>query len=188
MPTRGIRPSAAQVDLAKAQHAQSQARLDELKINLANTIITSPVNGFIGKRTLDPGAWVTPNSRVASSVVDISQVRLVANIIEKDLRRISAGQRADVEVDAFPDETFRGRIARISPVLDPATRTAQIEVEIENSQFRLKPGMYARVNFTVEQRSNTLVVPANALVDVQGKPRRLSAEWRGERRRQVQAV
>jgi RND family efflux transporter MFP subunit len=159
--------AAAQLDLAKAQHSQADARLDELKINVANTVITSPVNGFIGKRTLDPGAWVTPNSALLS-VVDISLVRLVANIIEKDLRRISVGQRADVEVDAFPSETFRGRIARISPVLDPATRTAQIEVEIENSQFRLKPGMYARVNFTVEQRSNALVVPANALVDVQG--------------------
>ncbi|OLC52305.1 MAG: hypothetical protein AUH43_00445 [Acidobacteria bacterium 13_1_40CM_65_14] len=159
--------AAAQLDLAKAQHSQADARLDELKINVANTVITSPVNGFIGKRTLDPGAWVTPNSALLS-VVDISLVRLVANIIEKDLRRISAGQRADVEVDAYPSETFRGRIARISPVLDPATRTAQIEVEIENSTFRLKPGMYARVNFTVEQRNNTLVVPANALVDVQG--------------------
>jgi len=159
--------AAAQLDLAKAQHAQADARLDELKINVANTVITSPVNGFIGKRTLDPGAWVTPNSALLS-VVDIGVVRLVANIVEKDLRRISAGQRADTEVDAFPDETFRGRIARISPVLDPATRTAQIEVEIDNAQFRLKPGMYARVNFTVEQRPNTLVVPSNALVDVQG--------------------
>jgi RND family efflux transporter MFP subunit len=159
--------ASAQLDLAKAQHAQADARLDELKINVANTTITSPVNGFIGKRTLDPGAWVTPNSALLS-VVDIGVVRLVANIIEKDLRRISPGQRADTEVDAFPNETFRGRIARISPVLDPATRTAQIEVEIDNAQFRLKPGMYARVNFTVEQRNNTLVVPANALVDVQG--------------------
>jgi len=159
--------ASAQLDLAKAQHAQADARLDELKINVANTTITSPVNGFIGKRTLDPGAWVTPNSALLS-VVDIGVVRLVANIVEKDLRRISAGQRADTEVDAFPDETFRGRIARISPVLDPATRTAQIEVEIDNAHFRLKPGMYARVNFTVEQRPNTLVVPANALVDVQG--------------------
>jgi RND family efflux transporter MFP subunit len=159
--------ASAQLDLAKAQHSQSQARLDELKINLANTVITSPVNGFIGKRTLDAGAWVTPNSALLS-VVDISKVRLVANIVEKDLRRISAGQRADVEVDAFPNETFRGRIARVSPVLDPSTRTAQIEIEIENPLFRLKPGMYARVNFTVEQRPNTLVIPANALVDVQG--------------------
>jgi membrane fusion protein (multidrug efflux system) len=158
----------AQLDLAKAQHAQAQARLDELRINLANTVITSPVNGFIGKRTLDPGAWVTPNSELLS-VVDISLVRLVANIVEKDLRRISAGQRASVEVDAFPDEKFGGRIARVSPVLDPATRTAQIEVEIDNPQFRLKPGMYARVIFTVEHHANTLVVPANALVDVQGQ-------------------
>jgi RND family efflux transporter MFP subunit len=160
--------SAAQVDLAKAQHQQSMARLDELKINLANTVITSPVNGFVGKRTLDPGAWVTPNSALLS-VVDISTVRMVANVVEKDLRRISAGHRATVAVDAFPGEEFSGRVARVSPVLDPATRTAQIEVEIDNANFRLKPGMYARVDFTVERRENTLVVPANALVDVEGR-------------------
>lgn len=160
--------AAAQVDLAKAQHAQAGARLDELKINLANTVITSPVDGFVGKRTLDQGAWVTPNS-VFLSVVDISVVRMVANIVEKDLRRVSAGQRASVQVDAFPGEFFTGRIARVAPVLDPATRTAQIEVEIENATFRLKPGMYAKVDFTVDQRPNTLVVPANALVDSQGR-------------------
>ena len=176
--------AAAQLDLAKAQHSQSQARLDELKINLANTVIPSPVNGFIGKRTLDPGAWVTPNSALLS-VVDISQVRLVANFIEKDLRRMSAGQRADVEVDAFPNETFRANRAHL-PVLDPATRTAQIEVEIENAQFRLKPGMYARVNFTVEQRATRSSFPRTRW-STSREPRRLPAEWRGERRRQVQA-
>jgi membrane fusion protein (multidrug efflux system) len=160
--------AAAQVDLARAQYAQAQARLDELKINLANTLVTSPVNGFIGKRTLDPGAWVTPNSDFIS-VVDIGVVRLVANIVEKDLRRVSAGQPASVTVDAFPDERFGGRIARVSPVLDPATRTAQIEVEISNSQFRLKPGMYAKVEFTVERHENALIVPANAVVDYEGK-------------------
>jgi RND family efflux transporter MFP subunit len=158
----------AQLDLARAQYAQSQARLDELKIALANTVITSPVNGFIGRRELDPGAWVTPNSSFIS-VVDINVVRLVANVVEKDLRRISAGLMADVTVDAFPGESFVGRVARVAPVLDPATRTAQIEVEIDNSHFRLKPGMYAKVSFTVERHPNTLVVPANALVDVDGK-------------------
>jgi RND family efflux transporter MFP subunit len=158
----------AQVDLAKAQFSQAQARLDELKINLANTIITSPVNGFIGKRTLDPGAWVTPNSAFLS-VVDIGIVRLVVNVVEKDLRRIPAGLKADVAVDAFPGEHFNGRVARVAPVLDPATRTAQIEVEIDNSQFRLKPGMYAKVAFTVERHDNALVVPSNAVVDYEGK-------------------
>ena len=76
--------------------------------------------------------------------------------------------QADVEVDAFPGEKFDGRIAHVAPVLDPATRTAQIEVEIQNPQFRLKPGMYAKVSFTVDKKANTLVVPTNALVDVGG--------------------
>jgi RND family efflux transporter MFP subunit len=160
--------AAAQLDLAKAQDQQAKARLDELKINLANTSITSPVAGFIASRVLDPGAWVTPNS-VFISVVDIGVVRLVANIVEKDLRRISNGMKATVEVDAFPGEKFEARIAHVAPVLDPATRTAQIEVEIENSKMRLKPGMYARVSFTVEQKENTLVIPSNAVVDLNGK-------------------
>ena len=160
--------STAQLDLAQAQLAQSQARLDELKITLVNTIIASPVTGFVGSRTLDPGAWVTPNSAFLS-VVDISTVRLVANIVEKDLRRIAAGQEAAVEVDAYPGETFMGLIARVAPVLDPATRTAQIEVEIPNRDARLKPGMYARVQFTVERREKTLVVPTNAVVDIDGQ-------------------
>ena len=160
--------AAAQIDLSKALYAQAQARLDELKINLANTVIASPVSGFIAKRVLDPGAWVTPNSTFIS-VVDIGVVRLVANIVEKDLRRISSGMKASVEVDAFPGEHFEGRVAHIAPILDPATRTAQIEVEIDNSQFRLKPGMYAKVAFVVEQRDNILVVPTNSVVDVGGK-------------------
>jgi RND family efflux transporter MFP subunit len=126
------------------------------------------VSGFVGKRALDPGAWVTPNSAFIS-VVDISIVRMVANIVEKDLRRIVEGMKADVTVDAFPNEKFLGRIAHVAPVLDPATRTASIEVEIPNPQFRLKPGMYARVDFTVEHKPNTLVIPANAVVDVAGK-------------------
>ena len=158
----------AQLDLARAQLAQSQARGDELRITLANTVMGSPVTGFVGKRTLDPGAWVTPNTSFIS-VVDISTVRLVANVIEKDLRRVSAGMPADVEVDAYPDEHFVGRVARVAPVLDPATRTAQIEVEIPNPQARLKPGMYAKVHFTVERHDKTLVVPANALVDYNGQ-------------------
>jgi HlyD family secretion protein len=157
----------AQLDLARAQFTQSQARLDELKINLANTTIVSPVSGFVGKRTLDPGAWVTPNSSFIS-LVDIRMVRLVANVVEKDLRRIRQGLEASVEVDAFPGEKFKGSIAHIAPILDPATRTAQIEVEIQNPQFRLKPGMYAKVSFTVEHRENVLVVPTTALVDVAG--------------------
>jgi RND family efflux transporter MFP subunit len=64
---------------------------------------------------------------------------------------------------------FTGRIARISPVLDPATRTAPIEIEIPNPGFRLKPGMYARVSITTDARKDALVVPSNAVIDFGGR-------------------
>jgi HlyD family secretion protein len=158
----------AQLDLARAQTAQSKARLDELRINLSNTTITSPVNGFIARRAVDPGAYVSQQSPIAD-LVDISTVRLVANVVEKDLKQMQAGDATRVEVDAFPGEMFKGRIARVSPVLDPATRTAPIEIEIPNSDFRLKPGMYARVGITTSVKKDALVVPVNAVVDLGGR-------------------
>ena len=157
----------AQVDLARAQGTQASARLEELRINLSNTRILSPVDGFVGSRRLDPGAFVGTNSSFLS-VVDIHFVRLVANLVEKDLRRIILGMPAQVEVDAYPGEVFQGHVARLAPVLDPATRTAQMEVEVPNPASRLKPGMYARVQFVVLQRSNALTVPRNAIVDLEG--------------------
>jgi RND family efflux transporter MFP subunit len=158
----------AQLDLAQAQLQQATSRLDELKITLDNTSIPSPVDGFVGKRFLDPGAFVSNNSPVAS-VVDIRTVRLVANIVEKDVKRVRAGTPAVVEVDAFPGEKFSGSISRIAPVFDPATRTAEMEIEVPNPGFRLKPGMYARVSLTVDTRNDALTVPRNAIVDLEGK-------------------
>ncbi len=125
------------------------------------------MNGFVARRAADAGAFVSANAPIVD-VVDITQVRLVVNVIEKDLKQIGVGNSARVEVDAFPGESFEGRIARISPVLDPATRTASIEIEIPNGQFRLKPGMYARVGIVTDSHPNALVVPTNALVDVNG--------------------
>ena len=160
--------SQAQLDLAKAQFTQAQARLDELKITLGATEIRSPVNGFVGKRMLDPGAFVSSNTTVVS-MVQIDRVRLVANVVEKDLRRVKVGSSADVEVDAFPGEIFHGRVARLAPILDPATRTAQMEVEVPNDDFRLKPGMYSRVKLTVATKAQALTVPVNAVVTIEGR-------------------
>jgi RND family efflux transporter MFP subunit len=158
----------AQLDLARAQNNQSMSRLEELKIQVENTTIVSPVNGFIARRAADPGAFVSQNAPIVD-VVDIGRVRLVANIVEKDLTQIQAGDDTRVEVDAYPGEMFVGRIARVSPVLDPSTRTAPVEIEIPNPGFRLKPGMYARVTVTTDQRKDALVVPTNALVDIGGR-------------------
>jgi RND family efflux transporter MFP subunit len=158
----------AQLDLARAQFEQTKARLDELKITLTNTQIVSPVDGFIGKRYLDPGAFASTNAPVAS-VVDIRTVRMVANLVERDMRRVPVGTAANVEVDAYPGETFKGRVSRVAPVFDPATRTAEIEIEVPNVGYRLKPGMYSRVQLTISTRSDAITVPRNALVDLGGR-------------------
>ncbi|MBA2258747.1 MAG: efflux RND transporter periplasmic adaptor subunit [Acidobacteria bacterium] len=158
----------AQLDLARAQHAQSKARLDELRINLSNTVISSPVDGFIGKRYLDPGAAVSPNAPVVS-VVDIRTVRMVVNVVEKEVKRLSNGMEAQVQVDAFPGEKFVGRVGRIAPVFDPQTRTAEMEIEVPNQGYRLKPGMYARVELTLDSRPNALTLPRAAIVELEGK-------------------
>lgn len=158
----------AQIDLSKAQLSQNDARLQELQFNLNNTIITSPVDGFVGRRNVDPGAMVNTNTAIAS-VVEISRLKLVVNVVEKDLRMVNAGDQGVVEVDAYPGEQFHGRVARVAPVLDPATRTATMEVEIPNGDNRLKPGMYARISLTVEERKNALVAPKVAVIDFESK-------------------
>ena len=94
---------------------------------------------------------------------------MVANLVERDMRRVPAGTPANVEVDAFPGEKFKGRVSRVAPVFDPATRTAEIEIEVPNAGYRLKPGMYSRVHLTIDTRADALTVPRNALVDLDGK-------------------
>jgi RND family efflux transporter MFP subunit len=165
----------AQLDLARAQFEASTARLDELKFTLANTQIIAPVDGFIGKRFLDPGGFASTNAPVAS-VVDIRTVRMVANLVERDMRRVPTGTPARVEVDAFPGEKFSGRVSRVAPIFDPATRTAEIEIEIPNQGYRLKPGMYSRVELTIDTRKDAITIPRNALVDLEGKSGVFTAE------------
>ncbi|MDA1306711.1 MAG: efflux RND transporter periplasmic adaptor subunit [Acidobacteria bacterium] len=164
----GYNSALAAVDLAKAQLAQTDARIGELKISLSNTRVVSPVDGFVGRRNLDQGAFAGANT-VILQVVDIATVRMVANLVERDFKRITQGVQAEVEVDAFPGETFSGVISRVAPIFDAATRTASMEIEVPNPGYRLKPGMYARVRLTAERKADALTVPRNAVVDVEGR-------------------
>lgn len=158
----------SQVTVAKAQLVSTKARLDELSVTLSDTNVVSPVDGFVSKRNLDPGAFAGTNTPVIS-VVDIGVVRMVANVVEKDFRRIDRGGQALVEVDAFPGEQFTGQVSRVAPVFDPATRTATMEIEVPNPGFRLKPGMYARVKLITGRNANALTVPRAAVVDIDAK-------------------
>jgi HlyD family secretion protein len=158
----------SQLNVSKAQQAQTQFRIDELKITLGNTTILSPINGFVSRRNLDPGGFAGANTAIIT-VVDIATVRMVGNLIEKGFRKVTPGVAAVVTVDTFPGEDFTGTVSRVAPVFDPTTRTAQMEIEVPNPGFRLKPGMYARVRLTVDRRPEALTVPRNALLDYEGQ-------------------
>ena len=158
----------SQLNVAKAQQSQTQFRIDELRITLSNTSVVAPTGGFVSRRLLDPGSFANANT-VLVTIVDIDTVRLVANLVEKGFKKVVPGVDAKVQVDTFPGEDFSGKVSRVAPVFDPATRTAQMEIEVPNPGFRLKPGMYARVRLTVERRPNSLTVPRNAVVDIDGK-------------------
>ncbi|MGC9327611.1 MAG: efflux RND transporter periplasmic adaptor subunit, partial [Candidatus Hinthialibacter sp.] len=79
------------------------------------------------------------------------------------------GLSAELNVDAYPDKTFKGRVTRIAPILDPDTRAAEAEVEFENPDLLLKPGMFARVTIQFNLHENVLLVPNEAIVKRESK-------------------
>ena len=157
------RGAIAQEKLAEAQIDQAQAELRELRVRLDNTRILAPISGLVGKRHLDNGALVNPSMPVVS-LVDLSTMVMEINAPEKDLVKIRAGLEANIVLDAYPEQKFKGRVIRLSPILDPATRTGSVEVEVPNPKMMLKAEMFARVELDLGTRHNTLLVPREALV------------------------
>ena len=157
------RGAIAQEKLAEAQIDQAEAELRELRVRLDNTRILAPISGLVGKRHLDNGALVNPSMPVVS-LVDLSTMVMEINAPEKDLVKIRTGLEAGIVLDAYPDQKFKGRVIRLSPILDPATRTGSVEIEVPNPKMMLKAEMFARVELDLGTRHNTLLVPREALV------------------------
>ena len=155
--------AAAQVELARAQIVQMKARLAHDKLQRSASQLKAPFSGYIEKRLVDPGAMVNEGTPIAG-LVDIDRVKVIIPIVEKDYPRISIGQEAAVAFDAYPGRKFRGKVARLTPVLNQETRTGEVEIEVDNSDGQLKPGMFARVEIVVNHRRDVLFVPAGALV------------------------
>ncbi|MBW3672222.1 MAG: efflux RND transporter periplasmic adaptor subunit, partial [Acidobacteria bacterium] len=153
----------SQVELAKAQIAQAEANLRGALLQLGQTRIVAPFDGFIGKRHLDLGAYATTN-RPIFSIVDLSRIRTTIAIPAVAATHIEQGQTARVEVDALPGEVFNGEVSRISSVFDPQTNTVEAEVEIANENGVLKPGMFANVAVAYRTEPTALLVPAAAVV------------------------
>ncbi len=124
--------------------------------------LESPIAGTVVKTYLDPGDFVSP-SAVLAVVADTEEVIVRISVAEKDYPFIEHGQEASALVDAYPGRVFRGRLTRLSRMLDPMTRTASAEITIRNEHKLLVPGMFARVELITGERK-ALLAPRDAVV------------------------
>ncbi len=158
-----LRVSEAQIQLAQAQVDQAEASLRELKVQQEQTRVYSPLSGFVGVRHLDPGALVGSSVPIAR-VIDVSRVKTVVPVSERVLPEIRKGLGAEIRVDGYPNKIYHGHVSRISPLLNPETRAADCEIEIQNEAETLKPGMFARVTIDASKSRNSLAIPRAALL------------------------
>lgn len=158
-----LRASKAQLELAKAQVQQADASLRELKVQQDQTRVYSPLTGFVGTRYLDPGALVSASVPIVR-VLDVSRLKTIVPVTERMINQVHVGLQAQVSVDGVPDEKYGGKVTRISPFLDPDTRSADVEIEIANSRKDLKPGMFARVVIAAGTPTKALAIPRDALL------------------------
>jgi RND family efflux transporter MFP subunit len=96
-------------------------------------------------------------------IVELHPIIGVVFVTEKDYAHMKTGQLVSLTTDAYPDELFPGRIARIAPIFRKSTRQARIEMTIENSRHRLKPGMFIRATVVMERVPETTIIPEQAL-------------------------
>ncbi len=161
----GARVEDRQALQARLRAAEAALRLAQTQ--LQNAVITAPMTGIISHRHVDPGAYITDNTAMAT-LVDMRTVKIKVPIGERDLGHIRPGLNAQIRVDTYPDAVFPGTVARLSPTLDPANRSADVEIVIDNADLRLKPGMFAKVTLILRQRDDALLVPRQA-VQAQGE-------------------
>ena len=136
---------------------------DEVGLKFEKSPVESPLTGIIGRVYVDIGENVTTQTPIAL-VVNMNKVKIDLGIPEKYLPRVSLGQVAKITVDAYPQEEFSGEVIKISPVVDLATRTAPIQITVDNPGHRLRSGMFAKVRLILEVHKNIPVVLKEAIM------------------------
>lgn len=132
------------------------------------TPLKAPFAGVVTKAQASPGNIVEAGQD-GFTVADLSRVWVQAEVYEKDLGRIRVGQSAFITVDTYPNQSFEGKVAYISDVLDPQTRTARVRCEVANRDLRLKTDMFANIELPTKFSKQAIAVPSSALQDVEGK-------------------
>jgi len=162
---RVVEQSRAQVTAAHAQLATAQAQLASAEKQSANTRITAPFAGIVSARSVNAGDVVSPGTALIT-VVDPSTMRLEASVPADALSAVRLGAPVDFTVTGYPNRHFTGRVTRINPIADPATRQVRIIASLPNSGGTLVGGLFAEGRVSSESR-RAPIVPQSA-VDERG--------------------
>lgn len=156
--------SKQELDNAEAAMKVAKANYEVARTRRDYAFITAPFRGIVTKRFLDPGASISANNISIFTLMDLDAVKVIVNVLERDISIVTVGTEAVITVDAFPGAQFRGRVARLSQAVDLSTRTMAVEIDIPNPGHRLKPGMFASVALAIREHKDAIVVPTQAIL------------------------
>lgn len=176
----------AQVASAEAQIRQQTASAQNAHLNLARTVIRSPVNGVVLARSVEPGQTVAASLQAPvlfKIAEDLSQMEIVLAVDESDIGQVKPAQAVSFTVDAFPDRRFKGEVrqVRLSSTNTSNVITYPVVVSVDNSDQALLPGMTANAEIEVSRRDDVLKVP-NAAMRFKPPVDDASAEQQGAQR------
>ena len=153
---------------SRARLKEMEAILAQEQIRLQNTQIVAPFAGEIIRRYVDSGSLVSSSTPVVT-LIHLETLKVVANVLEKDVGLVKPGMKAKILTEAYPEKPFEGTVVRINKALDLATRTLQAEINIPNPGHLLKPGMFAKVEMILKEKPDALTVPKDAVLREEGK-------------------
>jgi HlyD family secretion protein len=152
--------------MAVAQIAQAEAAVQQARVFLENHTICAPISGIITNRFFDEGDKNNPSEPIIA-IAQMDPVKIRCDFPERDLPALHLGQKAHVEVDAYPGEIFAAEVKIISPCVDAVSRAVGVELWAPNPDGRLRAGMFARVT-VVGDTFEILAVPDDALTRMPG--------------------
>ncbi|MBC7796292.1 MAG: efflux RND transporter periplasmic adaptor subunit [Pyrinomonadaceae bacterium] len=151
--------------IKSAQSAVESARANEAIVQktVADAIVRAPYTGYVSNRPIAVGEYVTPSSIVATILLT-STIKLQLQVREADVPLITPGMGVSLEVDAYKDRNFSGKISAVNPAIDPASRAATIEADVENTNNALRSGMFATARIVRQGGNQGVFVPQAAVL------------------------
>jgi RND family efflux transporter MFP subunit len=154
--------SYAAVQTARAAAQAARVQVSQSEKGIRDVTIYSPISGYVADRPADVGEYVSTSSKVAT-VVRTNPLRVRIDIPEQAISTVRPGQGVSVSVSTYPDRSFAGRVARVSPNVSSQSRTLTVEAEVENGEGLLKPGQFATIRVLMPQTDPAVLVPARAV-------------------------